>query len=152
VRLSYFVFPAVFLLSGCTAMENDLNKGIAYGTNAERITRKINDKNPARVPSAINAYLWRAALDTVGNIPLVTANPRSGRIETEWHSAPTEPDERSKLMIWILDDELRRDTLRVAVATQVREKGAWQNAPVQALTAHNFEELILTKARELRRQ
>ena len=41
-----------------------------------------------------NNRLWRAALETVSFMPLVSANASSGVIITDWYSAPNAPDQR----------------------------------------------------------
>lgn len=139
-------------LAGCTWMENDLDKGLAYGSDQERLTRKIDERRtPGKPPSGINNYLWRAAMDTVGYIPLVTADPKTGVIVTEWHSPPGNRDERTQLTVEVLDPDLRRDTVRVSVAREVRDStGQWTSAAAPAVIAHNLEQLILNKARDLR--
>jgi Domain of unknown function (DUF3576) len=138
-------------LSACSAVENDLNKGLSYGTNAERLTRKIDERRaPGKSPSGVNAYLWRAAMDTVGFYPLRTSDARAGRIVTDWYSPPSTPEERIQLTVEVLDPDLRRDTVRVSVARQVRRDGDWATAPVTSLTAQTLEEAIYAKAHELR--
>ena len=52
----------------------------------------------------------------------------------------------------ILDQDLRADALRVAASRQVLQGTTWVEAPVQAATVQKLEDIILTKARELRRQ
>jgi hypothetical protein len=46
---------------------------------------------------------------------------------------------------------LRADALRVAASRQVAQAGSWVEAPVQAATVQKLEDIILTKARDLRR-
>jgi hypothetical protein len=41
--------------------------------------------------------------------------------------------------------------LRVAASRQVAQGGGWIDAPVQAATVQRLEDIILTKARDLRR-
>ncbi len=100
----------------------------------------------------VNAYLWRAALDTVSFAPLLQADSAGGVIVTDWYANPANPTERVKLTITILDQDLRADALRVAASRQVSEGGNWLEAPVQAATIQKLEDIILTKARDLRRQ
>ncbi len=100
----------------------------------------------------VNAYLWRAALDTVSFAPLLQADSAGGVIVTDWYANPTNPNERVKLTVTILDQDLRADALRVAASRQVAESGNWVEAPVQAATVQKLEDIILTKARDLRRQ
>ena len=100
----------------------------------------------------VNSYLWRAALDTVAFAPLLQADSNGGVIVTDWYANPTNPTERVKLTVTILDQDLRADALRVAASRQVNEGGNWVEAPVQAATVQKLEDIILTKARDLRRQ
>ena len=107
---------------------------------------------PSRVTTlAVNSYLWRAAVDTVSFAPLLQANPSSGVIITDWYSTPKAPGERVKLTVAVLDPDLRADALRVSAARQVFQNGAWVDAPVSAATVQKLEDIILTRARDLRR-
>ncbi|MEL7189020.1 MAG: DUF3576 domain-containing protein [Pseudomonadota bacterium] len=100
----------------------------------------------------VNAYLWRAALETVNFAPLASADSNGGVIVTDWYANPSNPGERVKMTITILDQDLRADALRVAANRQVSQGGAWVDAPVQAATVQKLEDIILTKARDLRRK
>ena len=100
----------------------------------------------------VNSYLWRAALDTVGFAPLLQADSSGGVIVTDWYANPQNPGERVKVTVSILDTDLRADAVRVAASRQVTQGGTWVDAPVQAATVQKLEDIILTKARELRRQ
>lgn len=100
----------------------------------------------------VNAYLWRAALDTVSFAPLLQADSSGGVIVTDWYANPSNPTERVKLTVTILDQDLRADALRVSANRQVNDNGAWVEATVQAATVQKLEDIILTKARDLRRQ
>ena len=107
---------------------------------------------PSRVTTiAVNSYLWRAAVDTVSFAPLLQANPASGVIITDWYTNPRAPGERVKLTVAVLDPDLRADALRVSAARQVNQNGAWVDAPVSAATTQKLEDIILTRARDLRR-
>jgi hypothetical protein len=107
---------------------------------------------PSQVTTlAINTYLWRAAVDTVSFAPLLQANAQSGVIITDWYANPRAPGERVKLSVAILDPDLRADALRVSAAKQVYQNGAWVDAPVSAATVQKLEDIILTRARDLRR-
>ncbi|MFM7028925.1 MAG: DUF3576 domain-containing protein [Chakrabartia sp.] len=99
----------------------------------------------------VNAYLWRATLDSLSFMPLVQADANGGVVVTDWYTNPSNPDERMKLTVSILDQDLRADALRVAASRQVNQSGTWVDAPVQAATVQKLEEIILTKARDLRR-
>ena len=100
----------------------------------------------------VNSYLWRAALEAVSFAPLLQADSAGGVIVTDWYANPSNPGERVKMTVSILDTDLRADALRVAASRQVNQAGSWVDAPVQAATVQKLEDIILTKARELRRQ
>ena len=107
---------------------------------------------PSQVTTiAVNSYLWRAAVDTVSFAPLLQANPNSGVIITDWYSNPKAPGERVKITVAVLDPDLRADALRVSAARQVNQNGTWVDAPVSAATVQKLEDIILTRARDLRR-
>ena len=107
---------------------------------------------PSRVTTiGVNSYLWRAAVDTVSFAPLLQANANNGVIITDWYANPKAPGERVKLTVSILDADLRADALRVAASRQVNQNGVWVDAPVSAATVQKLEDIILTRARDLRR-
>ena len=99
----------------------------------------------------INSYLWRASLDTISFMPLLQTDSNGGVIVTDWYVNPRTPNERMKLAVTVLDQDLRADALRVAASRQVSTGGQWTDAPVQAATVQRLEDIILTKARDLRR-
>ena len=107
---------------------------------------------PSRISTiGVNSYLWRAAIDTVSFAPLLQADANGGVIITDWYSNPRAPGERVKLTVSVLDRDLRADALRVAASRQVNQNGAWVDAPVAAATVQKLEDIILTRARDLRR-
>ena len=99
----------------------------------------------------VNSYLWRASLETLSFMPLTQADSAGGVIVTDWYANPQNPNERVKVTVSILDQELRADALRIAASREVLQGGAWVAAPVQAATVQKLEDIILTKARDLRR-
>lgn len=115
--------------------------------------RPVADLAAAQVNTiGVNSYLWRAALETVSFAPLLQADSAGGVIVTDWYANPSNPGERVKMTVTILDTDLRADALRVAASRQVNQGGNWVDAPVQAATVQKLEDIILTKAREFRRQ
>ena len=99
----------------------------------------------------VNTYLWRAALDTISFMPVASADPFGGVIITDWYSPPESPNERFKVNVFILDRQLRSDGIRATVFRQTQaQDGHWIDSPVDAKTATDFENSILTRARQLR--
>jgi hypothetical protein len=99
----------------------------------------------------VNSYLWRASLDALSFMPLLQTDSNGGVIVTDWYANPKNPGERVKVTVTILDQDLRADALRVVASRQVSQGGGWTDAPVQAATVQRLEDIILTKARDLRR-
>jgi len=107
---------------------------------------------PARLTQiGVNSYLWRAALDTVSFAPIAQTDSAGGVIVTDWYVNPANPGERVRVSVSILDATLRADALRVSAARQQLQNGTWVDAPVAAATVQRLEEIILTRARDLRR-
>ncbi|MGZ5903827.1 MAG: DUF3576 domain-containing protein [Reyranella sp.] len=120
--------------------------GGVFGSKADR-----KEDNGSGV--AVNAYLWRASLDTINFIPLVSADPFGGVIITDWYTPAETPNERMKVQVTILDRELRADGVRVAVfkqQTSPKGGGSWVDAQVDPRTNIDIENAILTRARQLR--
>ena len=144
-------------LSGCSWLQDDLAKGIPGigGGGSEKAGKdKVRQADLAAskiTQIGVNAYLWRAALDTISFMPLLQTDSNGGVIVTDWYSNPNNQTERMKVTVSILDQDLRADALRVAASRQVSQDGRWADAPVQAATVQKLEEIILTKARDLRR-
>lgn len=136
-------------LSGCNFIRNDINKSLGGGS--EDRARQADIAASQVTTIGVNAYLWRAALDTLSFAPLTQADANSGVIVTDWHTNPNSPNERVKVTATILDRDLRADALRVAASRQVMQGGQWVNAAVTAATVQRLEEIILTRARDLRR-
>ncbi len=128
---------AIALLAGCAARGK---KPVKADIAASQVTT-----------IGINSYLWRASLDSLSFMPLVQADSSGGVIITDWYANPANPGERMKVTVAILDKDLRADALRVAASRQIAQNGQWVDAPVQAATVQKIEEIILTRARELRR-
>jgi hypothetical protein len=120
----------------------------------------------------VNSFLWRASLDTVAFMPLTSADPFGGVIITDWYSPPESPDERFRMMVYILGGQLRADGVRAQVFRQRRSgpslasangrggrqpqaaprpaTGEWMDAAVDASVSTEVENAILTRARQMR--
>lgn len=107
-------------------------------------------RSPGAPGIGVNTYLWRASLDTLAFMPLVSADPFGGVIITDWYASPQSPNERFKMTVYILDRQLRADGVKVAVFRQERRADGWTDATVNPETAAQLENAILTRARQLR--
>ncbi len=119
--------------------------GGIFGSKAEK---RIDEGSGV----AVNAFLWRASLDTINFIPLISADPFGGVIITDWYTPAESPNERLKVQVTILDRELRADGVRVSVFKQQTSPrgGVWVDAQVEQRVNTDIENAILTRARQLR--
>ena len=108
----------------------------------------LSNKESSGIP--VNALLWRASLDITSILPIDDIDVFSGTVITDWYSLPSQPREQIKLAIFVLDKELRSDAIRVVVYVQSRKGDVWQDAGIDPELAIRLEDLILTRARELR--
>lgn len=99
---------------------------------------------------AVNAYLWRGALETLKFMPLTSADPFGGVIITDWWTPPTSPGERFKATAYVVTRQLRTDGIRVSLFRQTQQGGQWVDAPVDPGKPTELENMVLAKARELR--
>jgi len=100
----------------------------------------------------VNAFLWRATLDTLGFLPLTSADPFGGVVLSDWYQPPGARGERFRATAYILGRELRSDAVRVTVFRQVQQGSGWQDSASSASMNAEFEDRILARARELRTQ
>ena len=128
------------------------DSGSIFGPGGLFGSRANNKEASTGTGVAVNAFLWRASLDTINFIPLVSADPFGGVIITDWYTPAESPNERMKVQITILDRELRADGVRVAVFKQQTSPkgGNWVDAQVDPGTNTSIENAILTRARQLR--
>ena len=115
------------------------------GGGQQAQTRIVQD-----IAGGANPYLWRASLDTLDDLPLVSADALGGTIIYDWKSYQDAPNERIKATVYILDSRLRADGVKVSVFRQTNEGGTWTDAAVDGDTGIQLENAILTRARNLK--
>jgi len=139
MRHAIALLAAATLLSGCSVFGG---KDKTPETRIAEATRKA--------PSmGVNAYLWRASLETLDFMPLEQVDPFGGVIVTDYYASAEAPTERFKANVYILDTALRADALKVSIFKQQNTGGQWADAAVDADTARQIENAILTRARQL---
>jgi hypothetical protein len=126
------------------------NSGTVFGEGGLFSTDRGNQSDSGATGVGVNSLLWRASLDTISFMPLVSADPFGGVIITDWYTPPQTPNERFKVNIYILGRALRADGVRASVFRQTNDLGSWADAPVALNTATDLENAILTRARQLR--
>lgn len=112
-----------------------------------------DDKSKGGGIIGVNAFLWRATLDTLSFLPLTSADPFGGTVITDWYEDPKAPGERFKVNALILGNELRADGIKVKLFKQARSpSGQWTDRAVAPGLERDLEDAILTRARQLKVQ
>ena len=118
------------------------------GITMQDIVGLSGNNKDASLP--INALLWRASLEIMSTIPLDDVDTFGGTIVTEWYQLNVSSNERIKMTAFVLDRELRADGIRVVVYVQKKAGNSWQDSGIDSEMGKQMEELILTRAREIR--
>lgn len=148
------------ILTGCAAGRGvemgppdpiDRSEPGIFGPGGLRLFAGSANRRGAVETLGVNAYLWRASLDTLSVLPLASADPLGGAITTEWGRIGPNPNERVKATAYVRSAELAANGLEVVVNRQVSDGiGGWRDAPVAADTARRLEDAILLRARQIR--
>ena len=142
VATAALMVSAGLVASGCTIF------GSSTANTAESSSSQLGPEETGSL--GVNAYLWRATLDTLSFLPLASADPYGGVVITDWYANPSKADERLKATVYILDTRLRADGISAAVFRETLVGGAWVSASVSPDTNIALENAILAKARQLR--
>jgi hypothetical protein len=151
-----FALSVTFLLSACSDLKTTpaqtSEEPISVITGKPGGIKLFSDTNETKSDNTlpVNAILWRSALDVASFIPLDDVDTFGGSIVTEWHQSADNSDQRLKLAIFITGLELRADAIKVQTYTQKKIGNDWVNNGRDEALARRLEELILTRARELR--
>ncbi len=122
-----------------------------FGTGRRGTDRAAEQAASGAGGIGVNAYLWRATLETLDFIPLLSADPFGGLVITDWYQPAEVGDERFKIQVLIKDVALRADAVRVSVLRQRRDpRLGWVDVPADPRTASELEDKILTRARQIR--
>ena len=164
-RFCFLIFGqimAVSLLSACsdlTVKRPDIPRQIAkQKSDISAFTGKpvgtsltdIMERKSQTGNMPVNALLWRAALDIASFVPLGDVDTFGGSILTEWYVPEDQPNRRLKLAVFVVGLELRSDAIQVRTYVQNRDGNNWINGGRDADLGRKLEDLILTRARELR--
>lgn len=131
--------------------ENDM-KSIVTGSDEPIVLfggkKKSGGNNNAS--GMAGSYLWRASLECISFMPLVSSDSNGGAILTDWYSNPQTPNERFKFNIIILNSELEISSIKVTAFKQVYSNGKWHSAKVSKELSQGIEDKILKKAISLK--
>ena len=122
----FFLLPLILIfLSSCNALKYRPVSAKDYPPDpTERVRKNIEEGRGIRLfgdnekggtfDFASSNPLWRASLDTISFLPLISANYSGGIIISDWYSGNNE-NEAIKITIRFLTNEIRADALDIKV-------------------------------------
>ncbi|MFI4955471.1 MAG: DUF3576 domain-containing protein [Gammaproteobacteria bacterium] len=159
----YISLSLVAMLSACSVSKEDVSTNYPKSREEqeeERLGKLTGEdglvlfggskKSAGTEGINVNGYLWRAALDMVYFMPLISADPFGGTILTDWYKLKDSARERYKLNVFIIGPELRSDAVRVAAFKQKLSGSNWVDVDGGQEIAKEIENKILLRARELK--
>ena len=153
IRRSGTVFdPALNKEMAMSDAENRLRTGGGLFGKKAGISLGTNKSNNAvsSIGMPINPYLWKGSLETIGFMPLSSADPFGGIIITDWYSDGQTINERCKINIFIKGLELKTSNLRVNTFCQSFKNNRWVDLPTSASQSAQLENAILNKAKRIK--
>ena len=98
----------------------------------------------------INELLWRSSIDTLEFMSFEKIDPWGGVIVSHWFINKTSKNLRNKVTVSFLSSELKATSIKVSVIREIYEDQKWVSDGYSDGLARKIEDLILSRARELR--
>jgi len=125
-KIVVVIVLGIFLLNSCGPFKPAPSDASQVSPNVEeRVRQNIEEGRGFRLMGgakkggtfdfASSNELWRASLDTIDFMPLISANYSGGIIITDWYSDGKAAGESVKVSIRFLTNEIRSDALDVKV-------------------------------------
>ena len=122
----FFAFFLIIFLSSCGPFKPAPSDARKVPPNVdERVRKNIEEGRGFRLMGgqkkggtfdfASSNELWRASLDTIDFMPLLSANYSGGIIITDWYSEGSSTNESVKISIRFLSNEIRADAIDIKV-------------------------------------
>jgi len=140
-----------FFLYGCNALKYKKVDAKEFPPDPRaRVQSNIEEGRGFRIMGGLNNRgsnfefassnsLWKATLDTIDFMPLVSANYSGGIIITDWYAENDNPNEAVKLTIRFLTNEIRVDALDIKVFVKTCEPNSLNCSIVEKSGDLKFE-------------
>ena len=131
LKISLFLAISAFFLNSCNGVdarkfppdpELRVKKNMEEGRGF-RLMDKVK-KGGTNYEFASSNELWRATLDTIDFIPLISVNYSGGIIITDWYTNNQNSNEFIKISIRFLTNEIRSDALDIKVFKKICKNNA----------------------------
>jgi len=159
LKLIIFLFILMPLINSCGPFKPEkVDSRNIPSKGTDRVKKNIEEGRGFRIFDSRNLggggkfdfassnELWRAALDSIDFMPLVSANYSGGIIITDWYSEQNSNNESVKITIRFLTNEIRADALDIKVFKKVCPK------PNQCVTTKTGNKLIKELKRNILRK
>ena len=142
------IIISIFLLHSCTSNNEIVEKKPQPGLFSKDSSKGINitdflNRDNQSEKFYVNSYLWRASLDVLSFAPFQSTDAFGGIIITEWYK---KNNQEIKLTALIKSRDLRSEGIDIKAYIKNIENEVSEDIQL----SRKIENLILTKARELR--
>lgn len=149
----------LLMISSCSNYKSVFSSKVNGETQKPRVvledTRKdvllskiINPQNLDNVN--VNGYLWRATLNILSVVPLISTDALSGIIITDWYANKNIQNQRLKITAYINTNELKSESINIKVEIQSFKNNIWSQPLTSNSLATQIEDSILNEARNLK--
>ena len=155
-----FIIILVFIITSCAnnkivsnPITNEKPTPGLFSKDSEKgisLSDIINPKLDSASGSNVNGFLWRASLNVLSVVPLISTDAFGGTIITDWYIKKNIKDKRIKITAYIKTSELRSDGIEVKVHIQKLINNVWSDTVRDDSLASKIENNILNEARNLR--
>jgi len=121
---------------------------ITFSTEKGFLSVDENISQPSSLP--VNELLWRSSLDTLEFMSFEKIDPFGGIIESDWFINASSKNLRNKIIVSFSSSELKATSIKVSVVREKYEDKNWISDGYSDGLARKIEDLILSRARELR--
>ena len=122
----------------------------SFSTGPVELPNLSNKSNSNLTSLPINELLWKSTLDTLDFISYEKIDPFSGIIITDWFINQNNGKIRNKITVSFSSSELKTTSIKVSVTREKFDNNQWVSDGYSDGLARKIEDLILTRARELR--
>ena len=124
----------------------------SFSTGERKLSGLSNLKNESKLSSLpINELLWRSTLDTLEFMSFEKVDPFGGVIITNWFINESSRDTRNKITVSFSSSELKATSIKVSIIREIYKDKNWFSDGYSDGLARKIEDLILSRARELRK-
>ena len=130
-QITALLLILLFFQSACgpLAWDKDTTAKTTSADPRKRVEKNLTEGRGFRLSDAMNrgdtTYsfassnpLWKATLDILDFMPLVSANYSGGIVITDWYSDKDNPNQSIKITVKFLTNEIRSDALNIKIFTR----------------------------------